>query len=148
MPQNKYAEHFLTEPALRNQPKIPMPYPSAYLESARQFGAPASLSMAWRYIDKPMLFDRIPHTHDFDEYLVFLGGDLRDPFDFDATVELSMGEEEEVCPIEQATVVHIPAGFVHTPLTFKRVDKPILFQPVALVSDFYSNHPNRITLMR
>ena len=104
--------------------------------------------MAWRYIDKPMLFDRIPHTHDFDEYLVFLGGDLRDPFDFDATVELSMGDEEEVCLIEQATIVHIPAGFVHTPLTFKRVDKPILFQPVALVSDFYSNHQNRITLMR
>ena len=36
MPENKYAKYFLTEPALRNQPKIPMPYPSAYLESTRQ----------------------------------------------------------------------------------------------------------------
>ena len=144
MPQNEYAEYFLTEPDLRNQPKIPMPYPSAYLDSARHFGSMASLSMAWRYIDKPMLFDRIPHTHDFDEYLCFLGGDLRDPFDFDATVELSMGDAGEVCLIERATIVRVPAGLVHTPLTFKRVDKPVLFQPIALTPDYYSNWNEKV----
>jgi len=148
MPESKYARYFLTEPALRNQPKIPMPYPSPYLDSSRQFGLAAGLSMAWRYIDRPMLFDRIPHTHEFDEFLCFLGGDPRDMFDFDATVELSMGEEEEVCLIEQATIVHVPAGLVHTPLTFKRVDKPILFQPVALKADYYSNWENNITFKR
>lgn len=144
MKENKYARHFLTEPALRNKPKIPMPYPSAYIDSALHFGSAANFSMAWRYINKPMLFDRIPHAHDFDEFLCFMGGNLEDIFDFDATIELSMGEEEEVCLIEQATVVYIPAGLVHTPLTFKRIDKPVLFHPITLKSDYYSNFGNNI----
>ena len=36
-----------------------------------------------------MLFDRIPHSHKFDEFLCFFGGNLENIFDFDATVELS-----------------------------------------------------------
>jgi hypothetical protein len=148
MNADRYHKYFLTEPALRNQPKIPMPYPSPYIDSSRHFGLPAGISMAWRYITGPMLFDRIPHTHEFDEYLCFLGGNLTDMFDFDATVELSLGEEGEVCLIEQATIVHIPAGLVHTPLTFKRVDKPVLFQPIALTPDYYSNFAEKIKFMR
>jgi hypothetical protein len=148
MTESKYAEYFLTEPALRNRPKIPMPYPSPYLDSARHFGLAAGLSLAWRYIDRPTLFDRIPHTHDFDEFLCFIGGNLQDMFDFDATVELSMGEEGEVCLIEQATIVHVPAGLVHTPLTFKRVDRPILFQPIALTPDYYSNWGEKIHFLK
>lgn len=142
--EGKYADLFLTEPALRNEPKIPMPNPSAYVDSERHFGSPANFSMGWRYIPKPMLFDRIPHSHPFDEFLCFLGGNLENMFDFDATIELSMGEEGEMYLIEQATVVHIPAGFVHTPLTFARVDKPVLFHPIALTPAYYSRFGENI----
>ena len=144
MTESKYSKYFLTEPALRNKPKIEMPNPGAYIDSALHFGSQTNLSMAWRYIPKPMLFDRIPHSHKFDEFLCFMGGNLEDIFDFDATIELTMGEEGEVCLIEQATVVYIPAGLVHTPLTFKRVDKPVLFHPIALTPDYYSNWENNI----
>ena len=138
MKKSKYAKYFLTEPELVNTPKIPMPNPSAYVDSARHFNSQANFSMGWRYIPEPMLFDRIPHSHPFDEFLCFLGGDLKNMFDFDATIELSMGEEGEVCLIEKATIVHIPAGFVHTPLTFKRIAKPVLFHPIALTPAYYS----------
>ncbi len=138
MKKSKYAKYFLTEPELINKPKIPMPNPSAYIDSAHHFNSQANFSMGWRYIPEPMLFDRIPHTHPFDEFLCFLGGDLKNMFDFDATIELSMGEEGEVCLIEQATIVYIPAGLVHTPLTFKRIAKPVLFHPIALTPDYYS----------
>jgi hypothetical protein len=104
--------------------------------------------MAWRYIGEPMLFDRIPHSHPFDEYLCFLGGNLENIFDFDATIELSMGKEEEMYLIERPTVVYIPAGLVHTPLTFKRIDKPVLFHPIALTPDYYSNFGNNVTLYK
>ena len=144
MKERKYAKYFLTEPGLRNKPKIEMSNPSAYVDSKSHFGINTNFSMAWRYIKEPMLFDRIPHSHDFDEFLCFLGGNLEDIFDFDATIELSMGEEEELYLIEQPTVVHIPAGFVHTPLTFKRVDKPVLFHPIALTPDYYSNHSEKV----
>ena len=148
MKDRKYGNLFLTEPELVNQPKIPMPYPSAYLDSARHFGSAANFSMAWRYIDTPMLFDRIPHSHPFDEFLCFLGGNLKNMFDFDATIELSMGEEEEMYFIEQPTIVHIPPGFVHTPLTFKRIVKPVLFHPIALTPAYYSEFGKNIKFFK
>jgi hypothetical protein len=121
-----------------------MPNPSAYIDSELHFGSPANFSMAWRYIKEPMLFDRIPHAHKFDEFLCFLGGNLENMFDFDATIELSMGKESEVYLIEQPTVVHIPAGFVHTPLTFKRIVKPVLFHPIALTPNYYSKFTQNV----
>ena len=148
MKDGKYGKYFLTEPALRNTPRVPMPNPSAYLDSESHFGAQAKLSMAWRYIAKPMLFDRVPHSHDFDEFLCFLGGNLENMFDFDATIELCMGEEEEICLIEQPTVVYIPAGLIHTPLTFKRIDKPVLFQPVPLAPAYYSRYGDNVKFHR
>ena len=139
MKNRKYAKYFLTEPDLINKPKIKLTNPSAYVDSALHFGSTANFSMGWRYIKEPILFDRIPHSHDFEEFLCFLGGNLENMFDFDATIELSMGEEEEMYLIEQPTIVHIPPGFVHTPLTFKRIVKPVLFHPIALTPDYYSN---------
>jgi hypothetical protein len=144
MKERKYGKYFLTEPELINKPKIPMSNPSAYVDSASHFGKQVNFSMAWRYIKEPMLFDRIPHSHNFDEFLCFLGGNLENIFDFDATIELSMGEEEELYLIEQPAIVHIPKGFVHTPLTFKRVDKPVLFHPIALIPNYYSKFEETI----
>ena len=138
MIEGQYAKHFLTEPALRNTPKIKMSNPSAYVDCEAHFGSKANLSTAWRYIKGPALFDRVPHSHEFDEFLCFLGGNLDNMFDFDATIELCMGEEKELYLIEQPTVVYIPAGLVHTPLTFKRVEKPVLFQPIPLTPAYYS----------
>ncbi len=146
--ESKYARYFLTEPELVNRPKIPMPNPSAYVDSALHFGAKANFCMGWRYIPEPMLFDRVPHTHLFDEFLCFMGSNMENIFDFDATIELSMGEEGEVCLIQQATVVYIPAGLVHTPLTFKKIGKPVLFQPVVLTPDYYSNFHGKVRFVK
>jgi len=148
MKESRYTKYFLTEPALRNTPKIKMPNPSAYADSESHFGFKANLSMAWRYIPEPGLFDRVPHSHDFDEFLCFLGGNLANMFDFDATIELHMGEDQELYLIEQPTVVYIPAGLVHTPLTFKRVDKPVLFQPVPLAPAYYSRYADNVRFHR
>ena len=144
MKERKYGKYFLTEPEMINKPRIPMPNPSAYADSASHFGKQVNFSMAWRYIKEPMLFDRITHSHDLDEFLCFLGGNLENIFDFDATIELSMGEEEELYLIKQPTIVYIPKGFIHTPLTFKRVDKPVLFHPIALTPNYYSKFGENI----
>ena len=148
MKQGRYAKYFLTEPGLRNTPKIKMANPSAYVDSEFHFASKANLSIAWRYIKEPMLFDRVSHWHDFDEFLCFLGGNLENMFDFDATVELYMGVEEELYLIEQPTVVYVPAGLPHTPLTFKRVDKPVLFQPIPLTPAYYSRYADNVKFRR
>ena len=126
-----------------------MSNPSAFVESESHFGSKANLSTAWRYIKEPVLFDRIPHSRDLlDEFLCFLGGNLENMFDFDATIELSMGEEEEIYLIEKPTVVYIPAGLVHTSLTFKRVDRPVLFQPIPLTPAYCSRFADSVKFHR
>ena len=47
--------------------------------------------------------------------------------EFGSEVELVMGEEEETCLINTTTWVYVPAGLLHCPLNFKKVDKPIMF---------------------
>ncbi|MFC1920165.1 hypothetical protein ACFLYQ_00390 [Chloroflexota bacterium] len=138
MTENKYDKLFLTEPELRNKPMVEMKHPAAYIDSALHFGASTDFSMAWRYITEPMLLDEVPHAHDFNQYLCFFGGNLENMFDFDATIELSLGKEQKKHLIEKATVVFIPKGMHHCPLNFKRIDKPVLFHPIALTPAYYS----------
>jgi mannose-6-phosphate isomerase-like protein (cupin superfamily) len=141
----KYKKLFVTEPELRHKVPAalaPLFGPCAYIDSEGQFGSKANLSMAWRLITKPMCIDREPHKHAFDEFLCFLGGNLENMFDFDATIELSMGPESELHVIESATVVYVPAGTLHCPLNYKRIGKPVLFHPIALTPAFYSKSKN------
>ena len=58
--------------------------------------------------------------------------DMADVYDFDAEIELQMGEECEPYTITSPTLVDIPAGLVHAPLIFKRVTKPVFFLEVTL----------------
>jgi len=64
-----------------------------------------------------------PHTHDYDEVIAFIGTDNNDPYDLGAEVELWLGDEKHI--ITKSSLVYIPAGLKHCPLTFLRVDKPV-----------------------
>jgi len=64
-----------------------------------------------------------PHTHDYDEVIAFLGTDLDDPYDLGAEVELWLGDEKHI--ITKSSLVFIPAGLQHCPLTFLKVDRPV-----------------------
>jgi hypothetical protein len=81
----------------------------------------------WGYISQPALLVEEPHSHDFDEFLFFLGSNPADPKDFGAEIEISLGKEGEKQIVDTATVVCIPKGMVHCPLNFKKIDKPVLF---------------------
>ena len=65
------------------------------------------------------------HNHDFDEYLIFLGTNPEDPSDLGGEVEIWMGDEEKHT-ITRNCAIFVPKGLYHTPLIFKRVDRPIL----------------------
>lgn len=65
-----------------------------------------------------------PHTHPYDECLVFVGLDPTDITYLGAELELSLGEECEVHTINRPTVVCIPKDFPHCPLVTKKVDSP------------------------
>jgi len=76
----------------------------------------------------------VPHCHHAnDEYLWFIGSNLLDPFDFDAEVELFLGEDPdhmEKIVITEPTVVRVPPLMWHCPIHFTKVKKPVAFLPI------------------
>jgi hypothetical protein len=65
------------------------------------------------------------HTHDFDEVLGFLGSRQENPHDLNAEIELWI--EDEKYTITKSCLVFIPGGTKHLPMTFVRIDSPIVF---------------------
>jgi hypothetical protein len=76
---------------------------------------------------RPFVMVENTHIHDCDEYLFFMGANFGDLNEFDAEIELHMGEEGEIHVIKSPTIVYIPAKLVHCPLKFVKVAKPVLF---------------------
>jgi len=87
-------------------------------------------------ITEPTLMEEYAHSHDFDMYLYFHSFDADNMGDLGADIEIGLGEEREIYKITTPTSVYIPAGMIHCPLEFKRVDKPILFVHCTLASKY------------
>ena len=77
-------------------------------------GAPY-VAATWYGPDTPV---QEPHTHEFDEYLSFIGTDPEHPEDLGCKATLLLGDEWVT--IEKSCVIFIPAGVKHT--VFKNTD--------------------------
>jgi mannose-6-phosphate isomerase-like protein (cupin superfamily) len=125
MVKNKYDKNFISEPKPGDQHKdtdlVKFPFyvdaevvPGAYYLMAASFlgttgqGAPP-----------------VEHTHDFNEYLIFLGTNQKDPRDLGGEVEVWLGGEKHI--ITKSCAVFVPAGTKHAPIYFKRIDTPIWY---------------------
>ena len=137
MAETKYGKYFLSEPELKNtfvNPKNASP--KALMESGPHFGM-GSMTIDWEAVMEPYVVDPVPHYHDFDEYLCFLGSNIQNIFDFDAEIEEYVGEEGEKHVIDKCTVFYIPKGLVHCPIIYKRVGKPVFFNVIAAMPDYF-----------
>ena len=94
-------------------------------------------------VTAPTLMEEFPHSHDFDMYLYFMSFDPDNMGELGADIEIGLGEEREIHKITTPTTVYIPAGMIHCPLEFKRVDKPVLFVHCTLASK-YVKEPDMI----
>ena len=66
-----------------------------------------------------------PHSHPFDEYLIFLGTNPEDLFDLGGEVEFWVGGEKHI--ITKSCAVFVPGGIDHCPLYIHRVGRPFMF---------------------
>ena len=132
MAKLKYEEYILRQ--TKPHPKILAATP-ALLEGIKDWGG-IQHRMNWKHISQPNLLVKEPHSHDFDEFLCFLGSDPTNAFDFGAEVELSLGKEGEKHVVDFATIICIPKGLVHGPLNFRRIDKPVLFCNIYLAPEY------------
>ena len=76
---------------------------------------------------KPHVLVTEVHLHDFDEWLFFYGSNMQDIDEFDAEVEINMGDEGEIYMINNPTILYVPSGMKHCPLNFKVINKPVFF---------------------
>ena len=116
-------------------------YPSLVLKSDKDFGD-MSLTIGIVPVSSPFMMVAENHAHDFDQFLMFAGGDATNMSDLGGEVELTLskdGKKMEKFTITEATTVFIPAGLYHCPLNFKKINNPkypIIFQDVMFTSDY------------
>lgn len=133
MKESKYSKYF-TRDVVRDGEIAPF-LPRVKFNSQKNFGY-GNFGLRFAYVTKPFELPEGPHAHDFEQYLCFWGtsSNVRE---FDAEVELFLGEENEKHIITESTVVHIPRGMIHCPLRFTKINKPISFVN-AVLTDRYS----------
>ncbi|MDR1330288.1 MAG: hypothetical protein LBK23_11885 [Oscillospiraceae bacterium] len=99
----------------------------------------AHLYMDFTAVEKALPME-VPHTHHaVDEYLVFTGADMNNFFEFDAEVDVWLGEDPErleMFHITEPTIIRVPPKLYHCPVNFKRITKPIVFSAVYLDGDW------------
>jgi hypothetical protein len=128
-----YNNYITREPVLKSaHPEIKAPKVS--YRSDPQY--PRHFSFDWMLVTEPFVMRMDPHVHEYDEYLYFLGGNPQDPDDFDAEIELSIGEECEKHVITEPVVVYLPKGLPHCPFIFKKVVKPFSYYNIFLSSEY------------
>lgn len=128
MTTGKYDQYFITEPI------VPGPFAPRLIFFAGKYFGEKDCSILWNCIKKPFLMVEEAHSHDFDQFLSFYGGDSSNIKDFGAEIEFTVEGEKHI--ITATTVVHIPKGMMHCPLNFKKVDRPVIFMNVALTPQY------------
>ena len=102
----------------------------------------AGMYAPYRAYVKPGVVCSEAHFHRDEQYLAFVGHDLRDAFEsFDAEIELWLGEEPddmEKIVVTKPTMIRVPRYFWHGPIEIKRVTKPLFFQPVLFSGRYYA----------
>jgi len=81
------------------------------------------------------------HAHNFDELFLYIGLDPHDTLNLGGEVEFWLGEgdEAEKFVTTKATAAWVPAGVVHNPQYFRKVDRPFLMVVIALTGDYFTD---------
>ncbi len=121
MAKTKYGKYIMKEPSAKQWPGIPISVDSTLNKGI-------GCDFAFVGVTKPTVSEHPPHKHPVDEFLFYMGGDPNNILDFQAEVELTLGDgdDKEVHTITSTSIVYIPKGLVHLPMKFTKVNKPIL----------------------
>jgi hypothetical protein len=137
MSNTRFGKYFITD-VLHESPKFPGLWDVSSTRHLKGFGG-GHLSVDSIFITHAFTMVSQPHKHDFPQYLHFFAANPKDQRDFDAVIEMTLGEDEthgEIHVITQPTALFIPAGLYHGPLVFKVINKPVLFVDIAVSGDY------------
>ncbi len=135
MSESKYGKYIVR--GVASKESMPGVMPSAFGEPKDWAGI--NHRMKWNYVSKPVRIEEA-HSHDFEEFLCFMGTNPSDTEEFGAEIEVSMGKDGEKQVINTPTVVVIPKGMVHSPINFKKVDKPVIYSSIYMAKEYVKRH--------
>ena len=84
------------------------------------------ITIGHQFVTKPFKGDNPCHSHNFQEFMAWYGGNPEDPDDFQAEIVFCFGEEMEKHIFTRPTIISIPPGLPHHPFEITRVDSPII----------------------
>lgn len=147
MTQSRYSKYIITEPklikdlAFHNFNKVSgFTFPDeVYLDKDLVPEARQWLDIIWIW-ERPVP-DELPaaHVHQFAEIVLLIGSNPKNLRDLGGEVEWYMGEGEtqEKFVLTSTTMIYVPAGLVHAPLKYNRVDRPICNVAIGLNTGNY-----------
>jgi len=97
-----------------------------------------NLNFVMGLYDRPGKWSQAAHTHPYDEIMVFFGHNVADLSYLGADITVEIGPEREKHTFNVPTVVSLPKGLPHFPVTCNRVDKPYRMMQVGLGSEYQS----------
>jgi hypothetical protein len=130
--ESKYGKYVIKAPTLKGD--FP-PLAQRMVYDGLANNGSGNVGIRYSYFYGPQFQFEVPHKHDYDQFLCFLGTP-EDVRVFDAEVEIWLGEEMEKHTITESTIVHIPAGLMHCPMNYKRIDKPIMLINITLSGEY------------
>jgi hypothetical protein len=126
---NKYS-HFMKEMVVRQGPGGADARQFFAMSGADLEGLPLNFVMGLH--DKSGRWSQASHVHAYDEIMVFFGHNVADLSYLGADITLEIGPEHEKHSFNVPTVVSIPRGLVHFPVTCNKVDQPYRMMQVGL----------------
>ncbi|NLO48794.1 MAG: hypothetical protein GX111_10805 [Clostridiales bacterium] len=89
----------------------------------------------YQVIAGPTWMEEAHCHHGVEEYFVIIGANLENVWDWDAEIDVMLGEDidhMEQFTIDRPVIVRIPPNLWHCPINFRKINKPILWQAVYL----------------
>lgn len=122
----------------------PPPVPPEFAEIYKQWGrrllwmddnvVPGSFQMntTWYHAAPDMrpLYKHEEHSHDYDEMIGFIGSNPEDPYDLGGEIEF--GINGELHRLTRTSIIFMPAGIKHLPLSIIRLERPILHFSISM----------------
>ena len=128
--------HLIKPMLVKDPPPGLYPEKRIWMESGDMEGFEAQFSFG--FIKKPSVFHPLEGQliHPYDECLVFEGTDLTNILNLGAEISVEIGEEREEHVFTEPTVVLIPKGTPHGPVTVKKLDRTIVHYTIGLAPDY------------
>jgi len=136
MTEKKYGNYLVKKPAREVNVMVPgmvkgREYPTmTYMSNDLVPGCNVYLELGWIWAMPDPNPHILEHTHNYNELVLHIGSDPKNPEDLGAEIEYVIGGEPLI--IDKTSALFVPKGVKHGPLTWKRVDRPHIQMTIML----------------